>query len=245
VIGRDERPLSSVPRAVAAALVLALAAQLVLHAASPRPAARAEDLPPPPSAQALALASLGDPVTLAKLAMLYVQTFDVQPGVVVTYSKLDYGRLIGWLRAVLRLDPRSDYPVFAASRLYSEVHDPARLRAALNCVYEAFLENPNRHWKSMAFATLTAKQRLGDMPLALKYADAIRTKVTAKGVPDWARQMSVFILEDMNEFEAAKILLGGMLAEGAVTDPNEARYLQHYLEQLEAKAARKPPAGGR
>lgn len=235
--GRDERPLSDVPRAVVFAVGLALAAQLALHGAAPPPVAQAEDLPPPPSKQALALASLGDPVTLARLAMLYVQSFDVQPGVLVPYSQLDYGRLTGWLDAILRLDPLSEYPLFAASRLYSEVGDPARLRTALEFVHRAFLEDPNRRWKAMAFATLTAKHRLGDMPLAFKYAEAIRTQVTAEGVPDWVRQMSVFILEEMDELEAAKIMLGGMLAEGAVTDPNEARYLKDYLDRLEERAA--------
>ncbi|MFZ5557915.1 MAG: hypothetical protein ACOZDY_14565 [Pseudomonadota bacterium] len=233
---RDERPVADVPRAVTATVTLALIAQLALHGASAGPSARAEDLPPPPSANGLALASLGDPVTLARLAMLYVQSFDVQPGVLVPYAELDYGRLTGWLEAILRLDPLSDYPLFAASRLYSEVSDPDRLRAVLNFVHEAFLKDPDRRWKAMAFATLTAKHRLGDMPLALKYAEAIRTRVTGEGVPDWARQMSVFILEDMDELEAARVLLGGMLAEGAVTDPSEARYLRGYLERLEEKA---------
>lgn len=236
---RDERPLADVPRGVGITVALALAAQIALHATAPPPAARAEDLPPPPSAQGLALASLGDPVTLARLAMLYVQSFDVQPGVLVPYSQLDYGRLTGWLEAIRRLDPHSEYPVFAASRLYTEVGDPGRLRTALEFVHRAFLEDPNRHWKSMAFATLAAKHRLADMPLALKYAEAIRTRVTAEGVPDWVRQMSVFILEDMDELEAAKVLLGGMLAEGAIRDPNEARYLKDYLDRLEERAARR------
>lgn len=237
---RDERPLRDVPRAVIAAVALALAAQIAFHAAAPPPSARAEDLPPPPSAAGLALASLGDGVALAKLAMLYVQSFDVQPGVLVPYGELDYGRLTGWLDAILRLDPRAGYPLFAASRLYSDVGDPQRLRAVLEFVHGAFLEDPNRRWKPMAFAALAAKHRLGDMPLALKYAEAIRTQVTAANVPDWARQMSVFILEDMDELEAAKVLLGGMIAEGAIRDPNEARYLEGYLERLEAKAAQKP-----
>lgn len=237
--GRDERPLADVPRAVAATVILALMAQLAFHAAAPAQSPRAEDLPSPPSVAALKLASVGDPVALARPAMLYVQSFDVQPGVLVPYAELDYGRLTGWLEAILALDPRSDYPLFAASRLFSDVGNPGKLRTILDFVYRSFLQDPNRRWKAMAFATLTAKHRLGDMPLALKYADAIRTHVTAAHAPDWARQMSVFILEDMNELEAAKVLLGGMIAEGAITDPNEARYLRDYLERLEKKSAGK------
>ena len=53
----------------------------------------------------------------------------------------------------------------------------------------------------------------------------------------WARQMEVFILEDMNELEAAKIMLGGLLARGDIHDPNELRFLKQKLEALEKRLA--------
>jgi hypothetical protein len=43
----------------------------------------------------------------------------------------------------------------------------------------------------------------------------------------------------MNEIEAAKIMLGGLLASGSVTDPVEARFLRQRLEELERRAAGK------
>jgi hypothetical protein len=39
----------------------------------------------------------------------------------------------------------------------------------------------------------------------------------------------------MNEFEAAKIMLGGLLASGRVRDPAEARFLKERLDALEAR----------
>jgi hypothetical protein len=56
-------------------------------------------------------------------------------------------------------------------------------------------------------------------------------------VPLWAKQMEIFILEDMNELEAAKVMLGGLLESGAVTDPGELRFLQQRLQELEARMA--------
>ena len=47
--------------------------------------------------------------------------------------------------------------------------------------------------------------------------------------------MEIFILEDMNELEAAKIMLGGLLASGRITDPAEAKFLKERLEALEAR----------
>ena len=61
---------------------------------------------------------------------------------------------------------------------------------------------------------------------------------TAADVPLWAKQMEVFILEDMNELEAARILLGGLLASGKVRDPDEARFLRQKLEELERRTSR-------
>jgi len=55
-------------------------------------------------------------------------------------------------------------------------------------------------------------------------------------VPLWAKQMQVFILEDMNELEAARIMLGGLLDSGAIGDPEEARYLELHLRDLERRS---------
>jgi hypothetical protein len=44
--------------------------------------------------------------------------------------------------------------------------------------------------------------------------------------------MRIFILEDMGEVESAKILLGGLLARGEVTDSREIHFLTQRLEQM-------------
>jgi len=189
----------------------------------------ARKLPPAPTAQALRLASFGEPETLARVAMLYVQSFDLGP-------KLDYSRLIAWLGTLLALDPRSQYPLFAASRVYAEIPDPQRARQMLEFIHEQYLLDPDRRWPWLAHAALLAKHRLHDLPLARRYAAAIDRHTKASGVPLWARQMEVFILEDMNELEAARVLLGGLLASGQIHDADEARFLRQKLEELERRS---------
>jgi len=164
--------------------------------------------------------------------MLYLQAFDAGP-------KLDYSRLIAWLRAILALDPRSQYPLFSAARVYAEVSDPARARLMLEFIHEQFLLDPNRRWPWLAHAALLAKHRLHDLPLARRYAAAIDRETTARDVPLWARQMEVFILEDMNELEAARILLGGLLESGRIRDPDEARFLRKKLKELDRRSRTK------
>ena len=218
-------------------LLAGLAAQLGVQALRPPPATAAEDLPPAPRAQVLRAASLGEPAALSRLAMLYVQAYDLGAGNSLPYQRLDYTRLVQWLRAIVDTDPKSGYPLFAAARVYAEVADPAKCREMLAFIHQAFLEDPNRRWPWLAHAALLAKHRLQDLPLARRYAADIERLATDPGIPLWARQMEIFILEDMNELEAAKIMIGGLLATGRITDPQERRFLQGRLEELQRRMA--------
>jgi hypothetical protein len=215
-------------------LALALAAQIswrLRHTAAPA----AEDLPPAPSPRALQLASFGEPEALARPAMVWLLAFDARGDNAIPYQRLDYGRLIGWLRAILALDPRSELPLFAASRIYAENPDPAKMRAMLDFIFIEFAGDPNRRWPALAHAALLAKHRLHDLPLARRYAAAIERQTTDPSVPLWAKQMEIFILEDMNELQAARVMLGGLLATGRIKDPQEIRFLEGRLDALEAR----------
>jgi hypothetical protein len=231
-----QRPLACVPAWLWAALALALAAQLVVHARLPAPNARAEDLPPVPPVPVLRLASLGEPEALARLAMLYVQAFDLGGGNRLPYQRLDYRRLIAWLDVIVALDPRSQYALFSAARIYAETPDHARMREMLDFVYREFFADPNRRWPWLAHAALLAKHELKDLPLARRYAAAIDRYTTAEDVPLWAKQMEIFILEDMNEVDAARIMIGGLLASGRIRDPAEAQVLKQRLEELDRRS---------
>ncbi|MBI5912674.1 MAG: hypothetical protein HY848_22310 [Betaproteobacteria bacterium] len=232
---RDERPLSHVSLPVLALLAAGLALQIVLHSAAPQPRATAPDLMPPPATSLLRLASLGEPIALAKILMLQLQAFDYQSGSKVPYKNLDYARVEAWLSRILELDPEGQYPLLAASRLYAEVPDEARQRSMLDFVYRAFLRDPNRRWPWLAHATFLAKHRLKDMDLALKYAAALHTYITAGDVPAWAMTMEIFIREDLNELETARVMIGGLLAGGRITDPGELKFLDGRLREIEER----------
>ena len=109
----------------------------------------------------------------------------------------------------------------------------------LDFIHEAYLEAPNRRWPALAHAALLAKHRLKDLPLARRYASDLQRLTTDPGMPLWAKQMEIFILEDMDELEAAKIMLGGMLASGQLRDPGERRFLKERLDELERRLASK------
>ena len=238
---RDERPLGIVPAFVWGTLIVALAAQIAWRAMQAPSTPQAADLPPAPSVQALRLASFGEPNALARVMMLYLQAFDSGATNTQPYRRLDYARLVGWLEAILLLDPRSEYPLFTAARIYAENADPAKARMMLDFTYRQFFADPDHRWQWLAHAALLAKHRLHDLPLARRYAAAIDRNTHSPDVPLWARQMEIFILEDMNELEAARIMLGGLLASGQIRDPAEARFLAQRLKELEKRMERSSP----
>lgn len=227
-----QRRFVSVPQPVLILLSLAFAGQICFAVLQPRPQARAELLPPPPSAGVLRPISLGDPIPLAQLTTLWLQAFDNQPGISIPFLELDYGKVEAWLQRILQLDPRGQYPLMMASQLYAQVPDEHKQRQMLAFVYREFMADPERRWPWLAHAAIMAKHRLKDLPLALSYAKALSDHATGPGVPHWARQMQIFLHEDMGEYETARILLGGLLASGSVTDPHEIHFLLERLNSL-------------
>ena len=227
----DERTLQSVPPAVNVLLAAALVLQLLWHGLQPSPRARAEALPPAPDMASLRAVSLGEPIAAAQLLLLYLQAFDNQAGVSIPFLDLDYSRVTGWLNAALRLDPQSGYPLMMASQLYGQVPDAGKQRAMCDFVHAQFLDSPDTRWRWLAHCAIMAKHRLKDPALALRYATDITTH--AGGASGWARQMRIFILENMGETASAKVLLGGLLATGEVTDQSEMHFLSERLKALE------------
>ena len=237
----NERPIADVPRHIMGLALLALALQLAVHFATAKPVARAEALSAPPPLAWLNAGSLGEPVSAAKWLMLSLQAYDNQPGVSIPFLQLDYDKVIAWLDRILSLDPRGQYPLLSASRLYGEVPDAKKQRQMLDFVYRKFLEDPDRRWPWLAHAVVIARHRLADLPLARVYAYAIREHATGKDVPHWVTQMDVLLAADLGEIETAKVLLGGLLQSGQITDPHEFHFLRERLDALEKSASEAKP----
>lgn len=226
------------PLPVTLALLAALALQIgyqALHAPQQRPASRLEPAPP---LAVLRLASLGEPVALAKALTLYAQA---QDDAATPLNSIDYMALRSWFERIVDLDARGQAPLLAASQVYGASTDPARVRIMLDFVYRRFGEDPDRRWPWLAHAALVARHRLHDPALARQYAQAIRTRTTAGRLPAWARQMELFMLEDIGEDESVKALIGAMLATGQVSDPRELAFLERRLQAISARQRQAHP----
>ena len=230
-----DRPLRDVPVSTVVFLLLALMLQLLWHSQQEQEKAHAEDLPVPMSVDAYKMASLNEPVAMSKMLNLWLQAFDNQPGLSISFHQLDYVRITQWLDTIMALDPKGHYPMLVAARVYGSISDQARQRIMLDYIYKKFNEDPNRHWRWLAHASTVAKHNLKDMSLALKYARALAEKATAKHVPYWARDMHFILLEELGEIETAKILIGGLIESGEISDPYELNFLTEKIRELEEK----------
>ena len=224
-----ERPMSSVPVIIKIVLFFSFILQLGYHETTSGLVTKIDPLPVPFANQQLDVLSMGEPVTLSKMLMLWLQAYDNQPGISIPFIQLDYGILIGWLNKIIYLDPYSHYPLLSASRIYSEVPDEDKKREILEFVYQKFVEDPANRWQWMAHAVYVAKHRLLDKELALKYARELRIQTTNEMAPQWARQMELFVMEDIGDIESAQILLGGLIESGEITDASEIEFLTSRL----------------
>ena len=229
------REISFVPKSVKVVLILSFLLQCLWHYSFTRLEIKREALSKPPTSSFIKIVSLDDPITAAKLSMLWLQAFDNQPGVSIPLKDLNYDNVIRWLNLILELDDKIRYPLFSAIRFYAEVQDEEKQRRMIDYISNKFLENPDDRWSFMAHSVYMAKHRIKDVDLALKIARLIRQYAKGDNVPYWAQQMEIFILEDMGELESARVLLGGLLESGELTDPHQRKFLGQRLEEIEKR----------
>jgi len=177
--------------------------------------------------------SFGSDKLLSYLLLLGVQMHDNQKGLHVSYSHLDYDLLSDWLLTINEINPQSDYPVFLASRVYSQVEDEAKIRLMIDVIQKLFTENPQQHWRRMTEACLLLKHKLNDLPAALKVAGQISSLPKTIKLPFWARDMKLVLLDELNQYESAQILISSMLQSGEITDKDELRFLRFRLLKIQ------------
>ena len=191
------------------------------------------ELPTVPGAITLSSLALGDKVVFAKAITLWLQAFDNQKGQSISFRELDYDKVVAWLRTILTLDSRTQYPLLNAAQVYTSYNDKDKILTMIEFIHEQFLLEPATRWEWMATATTLAKNKVEDLDLALKYAHDLR--IATEGiphVPNWARQMEIFLLKDLNQYESSANLMLRLIESGEITDPQEFSFLWQQLHDL-------------
>ena len=226
----SERALRDVPLAVLSVALIAAILQILTSVYLPvRTAQSVEELPPAPTIAALHTAAAGEEALMSRLVSLWLQAFDYQSGISISWRSLDYQRLADWLDVQLLLDPDNPFPMLAASHLYGGVEDRRKVRVMVDYVVTVFERDPARYWRWMATAAITARHRLNDLELAERIAAALDAKTRGIAIPSWARQMHIFLKADLGEKQSAAALLLALIKSGEVKRPEEIDFLKRRL----------------
>jgi hypothetical protein len=191
-----------------------------------------QQLGEPPSQRLLKPMSLGSEKLLSYLLILKLQLHDNQVGKNISYNRLDYHFLRKWLETIYNLNPESDYPAFLASRVYSQVKDEKKLRLMIDLVVELFNKDPVQHWRRMTEACLLAKHQIKDLSLALSLAEKVAELPSSVVIPAWARGMRIVLLDELNQYESAILLISSLLQSNEIEDADEKRFLEDRLLKI-------------
>ena len=233
---RTERPLLSVPWLILSGFVLALVLQILMHQQVSREnRLDYRPLTKPYSEQTYKGLSMGSVHLFSYLLSMRLQLHDNQAGRHIRYGSIDYDLLIEWLNRIYRVNLASEYPMFLASRVYSQTPDKAQIRKMLGLVDKIFTTNPQLFWRNQAEATVIAKHRLGDLEFALEMAEKLYRQPGTVIMPPWARDMHFLLLADLNEFESTIAVISSLLKSDAIKDPDEVRFLKEKLLQFQQK----------
>ncbi len=231
-----QRKFSQLPLAITLGFGLMLVVQLAHHHYfKPSILASFTQLSRPAASDYYQNLALGSDKLWSYLLLLKVQLHDNQKGRHINYRQLDYQLLSQWLLTLYELNPGSDYPAFLASRVYSQVNDPAKIRLMIDLIDELFERNPQQHWRRMTEACLLAKHQLKDLQLALTLANKIAALPETYDLPFWARDMRLVLLDELNQLESAQLLISSLLQSGKIKDRDEVRFLQHRLLKIQQK----------
>ena len=233
---RADRPIAQLPAPLVWGFMIVLFCQLLFHYSSQQQHEAAyQPLTNPLQASIYRGISMGSDQLFGYLLAIRLQLHDNQMGRHFSYNRIDYHRLVEWLEQISEINPRSEYPMLLATRVYSNTRDKEQLRLMLNFVERTFEHDPQLHWRRLTEASLLAKHRLSDLELALRIAEKLTLQPAEVVMPNWARDIHVLLLADMNEFESAIAMIQALIQSGSISDPDEKRFLESKLLDFQQK----------
>ena len=233
---RGERPFLSLSPVLLGGFLLAFLLQLVVHHTRPSVyAVEYQPLSSPADIETYVALSMGSEQLLGYLLAVYLQLHDSQAGKHLDYELIDYPVLIEWLDRITDLSPGTEYPMLLASRIYTASSNPEQLRQILAFIERRFDDDPQKHWRRLAEASVVAKHRLGDLELALSMARKLAAQPASVDMPRWARDFEFLLLAELNELETAIAIIEALLQTDSISDPDELRFLQSKLSEFQQK----------
>jgi hypothetical protein len=187
------------------------------------------NVPPVTSQGTLERMGLSDAQFSYRLMAMFVQNFGSTGGRDQHFSLYDYGRLSGWMRAGVALDPKSNLMPALAAYYYGAVNHHDNFRAIVDFLAEVGQQPQPHKWRWLAHAVYLARYQMNDLAYALELAEKLAA-LPRDDLPFWARQMPAFVMSAQGDKAAAYALMMGVLAtEAQNLNPTEVRFIRDYI----------------
>jgi hypothetical protein len=234
-----QRSFQCVPLPILCSLLLFLILQIYIETFSYSIEKNIPPLPQPPTKMIAKLSALGDEKIYYALGLLWLQQYDRNNGQSLSYHTLNYHTLAQWLSLFTQLSPESEYPFVLAVRNYGAVFNTDKQNIMFDWVESQFPKAPLARWRWLAESIVQIKHHHKDHQRALKKANLLYEHTHSLDIPYWAKDLKIILMADLNEREALKIFIAGLIESGVIKDENERAFLIQRFEALD-QASQKP-----
>lgn len=197
-----------------AAMIVLLGAQIALAWSLRYQFPHRDLLPPVPTPRMAEVAAFGDRQFYFRRAALDLQEAGDTGGRIVPIGNYETVPLLGWLRLLEQLDPRSIVPVSLAAGIFAFSQDFSKVPPLIGYIREAVAQDPAKRWKSLYDAIYLSKERLKDSRLALDVARQL-SSYGPDVVPQIAALTPAFILEQGGDMAGAQAIVEDVRARYA------------------------------
>ncbi len=181
--------------------------------------------PAPAAARAI---GLGDAQLYYRAAGLGLQNMGDWAGELTPLVQYDYDRLTGWFTLLSHMDPNSQYAPSLAAYYFGQSRNPEQVRQIIGYLRQLGADNPQQHWRWLAYGVYLARYRVKDPVLGLELAKQLAA-LPVDDMPIWTRQLPAFVLADSGEREAARDILEAILASTPNLHPTEQFFIRNYI----------------
>jgi hypothetical protein len=169
-----------------------------------------EEMPYPLGDQGLKGLSLGDDQFLFRALARWLQDVGDGGGRVRPLRDYDYDRVVGWLKALDGLDPRSEYLYWLGSHYFGAITDPGKGPEKVAKVVDYFrtaaLADPEHRWSWLVWAAVKAHHTVKDKALMAKVAADLVSLKGRSDIPAWLPLLAIPLYRAAGDGAAAKAL---------------------------------------
>ncbi len=188
-------------------------------------------VPPVPSKIGAMSMTLGDKEFSYRTLALMLQNFGEMGRDTTPLKDYNYDKLHDWFFLLHELDPIADHVPMLAAHYFGGTVVPYQSSKVVSYLSVAGKIRAPEKWRWLAQAAYLAQHRMHNLDEALKYAYQLQrlSRDYSIDMPQWARQMPVFVLNNRGEKAASRALMENLLVTEKNMHPTEINYMKIFL----------------